>query len=37
VACDGIWDCMTSQDCINYVKENIKKKEAKEQLSKLAE
>ncbi len=21
IACDGIWDCLTSQECINYVRE----------------
>ena len=22
VACDGIWDCMSNDDCINYITEN---------------
>jgi serine/threonine protein phosphatase PrpC len=30
IACDGIWDCMSSYDCVNYVKDNIKRKGAKE-------
>ena len=24
IACDGIWDCMTSQGCVDYLKERLK-------------
>ena len=37
VACDGIWDCMTSQDAVNYVNERLKKKKSKESLAALVE
>ena len=37
VACDGIWDCMTSQDSVNYVNERLKKKKSKESLAALVE
>jgi protein phosphatase 1G len=36
-ACDGIWDCMTSQEAITYVTENLKKKKGKESLGSLVE
>ena len=35
IACDGIWDCMQSQEAVTYVKDNIKKKIYKENLSSL--
>jgi len=37
VACDGIWDCLSSQDAINVVIEKLKKKKTKESLSALVE
>jgi serine/threonine protein phosphatase PrpC len=27
IACDGIWDCLTSQEAVEFVNELIKKKE----------
>ena len=36
-ACDGIWDCMTSQATVNWVQENLKKKRGKESLGVLVE
>jgi protein phosphatase 1G len=27
LACDGIWDCLTSQECVDFVGELLKKKE----------
>jgi protein phosphatase 2C family protein 2/3 len=31
-ACDGIWDCMSSQDAVNYVVDKLKKKKGKDSL-----
>ena len=28
IACDGIWDCLTSQECAELVHENLPKKES---------
>ena len=28
LACDGIWDCMTSQECVDYVHEDLAKNES---------
>jgi serine/threonine protein phosphatase PrpC len=25
IACDGIWDCMTNQECCDFISERIKK------------
>jgi len=25
IACDGIWDCMTNQECCNFISERLKK------------
>lgn len=30
VACDGIWDCMSSQECCNFVSSRLKTKKGKE-------
>ena len=27
LACDGIWDCLTSQECVDFVGDLLKKKE----------
>ena len=27
IACDGIWDCLTSQEAVDFVNDLIKKKE----------
>ena len=36
IACDGIWDCMSSQEAVQWVNENKnKKKEYKTNLSSL--
>lgn len=36
-ACDGIWDCMTSQDSVNFVVERLKKKKTQASLGALVE
>ena len=36
-ACDGIWDCMTSQEAVTYVQEKLKKKKGKDSLATLVE
>lgn len=33
VACDGIWDCLTSQECINLVKDFIATSQGRMNLS----
>lgn len=36
IACDGIWDCMSSQEAVQFIKGNMnKKKEYKSNLSSL--
>ena len=37
VACDGIWDCLTSQEMSTRVKELIQQRGAEEQRSKVIE
>lgn len=32
MACDGIWDCLTSQESVDFVGELIKKKEKHSQV-----
>ena len=27
-ACDGIWDCMTNQQCVNFVRERLRRGES---------
>lgn len=34
LACDGIWDCLTSQECVNFVGDLINKKD---KMSKIVE
>lgn len=36
-ACDGIWDCMTSQEAVNFVQDKLKKKKGKDSLGALVE
>ena len=36
IACDGIWDCLTNQECCDFVSENLKK-DPKTKLSKIVE
>ena len=37
LACDGIWDCLTSEDCISQTREAIAKQEGTEPLTKIVE
>lgn len=37
LACDGIWDCMSSQDVVSYIKNESKSKKGKEKLSYIIE
>lgn len=29
IACDGIWDCLTSQECVNIVRDYLQSSQAK--------
>ena len=37
VACDGIWDCLTSQEAVTFVGEHLKKKKGKESVAAVVE
>ena len=37
LACDGIWDCMTSEDCVWYMHICLKKKKAHEPITQIIE
>ena len=36
IACDGIWDCMTNQECCDFISQRLKK-DPKIKLSKIIE
>ena len=36
LACDGIWDCMTNQECVDFISERLKK-DPNYKLSKIIE
>ena len=36
IACDGIWDCLTNQECCDFISERLKK-DPKMKLSKIIE
>ena len=36
-ACDGIWDCMSSQEAVTWVQEKMKKKKGKDSLVQVVE
>ena len=36
IACDGIWDCMTNQECCDFISDRMKK-DPKIKLSKIIE
>lgn len=36
IACDGIWDCLTNQECCDFISERLKK-DPKVKLSKIIE
>ena len=37
LACDGIWDCMESQECVSYVKEKLATKAVQQSFKKGTE
>lgn len=37
IACDGIWDCLTSQQCVDLLAKSIKARKAPQQNSKVVE
>ena len=37
LACDGIWDCLTSDNAVTFVAERLKKKKGKENASSIIE
>lgn len=37
IACDGVWDCISSQNACTYVGQAMKKKKAKDRLSTVCE
>lgn len=37
IACDGIWDCLSSQQCVNVFLESIKQRKAGQNQSKVVE
>ena len=36
LACDGIWDCLTNQECCTNINEKLKKHKANKQESKMS-
>ena len=36
IACDGIWDCLTNEECCDFISERLKK-DPKTKLSKIVE